>query len=402
MTKKSTPAKKTRTNPKPPPSGGVLVISHGLPGSGKSTHAQAEVDKDPANRIRVNRDDLRTEVAGAKYHNGKPRKDVESKVTELQVQRISEALRAGKRVYCDDTNLNAYRLASLFKLARDSGATSEQVYHNVPVEECKRRNRKRGAEGGREVPEDVIDGMAKAGYSADGNIKEFVIGTRGLVFAVDRVTEGMKVLDKFNDELQAVNPFIGKAVVFLDVDGTHAHNAHEANRAFGRPGEKKDFNYFFKSIKDAPVNQEVVKLTKEMRAAGLNIVVLTGRDDQYAAELVEHLKRGGAPLSMVIAKRKGDGRPDSDFKRETIHKLRAQGLVPVHSIDDRERSVKVYESEGIMVTRVDEHIPEDPAIAPETYPAPIVSTIFGSGHCIRCGQFLKGGGVIGPKCATKI
>lgn len=380
--------------------GAKLIVTHGLPGSGKSTWAEGQVAQDPETRVRINRDDIRTELFGEKYHQGNFPQKSESQVTALQQKRIKAALARGKHVYCDDTNLNPRFLGQLAKLAQAYGAEFEQEYFDVPVEECKRRNRLRAAAGGRDVPEFVIDRMASSAYDSTGHLKEFVVSSNGLAFAIPRRTPGMELLEEFNRELEASHPFRGKAVVLVDVDGTLAHNAHEANRAFGRPGQKKDFPYFFNSIRDAAVNTAVRDLANNMREQGdLSLVVLTGREDGYAEQLISFVRRSGLQASRVIAKRAGDGRPDSDFKREQLAKLQAEGLIPVHSIDDRERSVRIYEEAGIMVSRVREHTPEDPAFAPKVYPLPEVATIYGSGACIRCGKPLKTGN-IGPKCAT--
>lgn len=386
---------------------GVLTLTHGLPGSGKSTWAEKQVAEAPERRVRVNRDDIRTELFGEKYHKGNFPQKSESQVTQVHQKRIRAGLAAGKEVYCDDTNLNPRFMGQLAQLARNYGAEFKQEYFDVPVEECKRRNKARGAAGGREVPDFVIDRMAygqngKGGaYDEAGKIKDFVVASNGQAFAVARSTPGMQLLQAYNDRLAKQYPFVGKAINLVDVDGTLAANHHEANRAFGRPGAKKDFPYFFRSIKDSKVNERVRDLANTMRAQdNITNVILTGREDGYAKELISFVERSGLHVSRVIAKRSGDFRPDSDFKREQLALLRDEGLIPVHSIDDRERSVRVYESEGILVSRVKEHTPEDPTRAPKSYPEPEVNTIYGSGFCLRCGKPLKKGN-IGPKCLTK-
>ena len=383
---------------------GKLIIFHGLPGSGKSTMAEKMAKSDPANTVLLNRDDMRTELFTPAYHKRNPDRKSEAEVSRRLKELLETSLQQGKTVIDDNTNLNPKYLDGNASSARKFGAEIEQIYVDVPVEECKKRNKKRGASGGREVPEHVIDRMAEAGYGRDGHIKDFIIHGDGRVSAVEKTTPGMKKLARFNQELEIKNPIMGSAIVLVDVDGTLAMNHHEANRAFGRANVKKDFDYFFRSIKDSQVNPDVVALANRMRANdGLNIVVLTGREDTYADELTSFLRRSGLNLSRVIAKREGDYRPDNLFKKEQLDRLRTQGFALVHSIDDRERSVRIYESEGIMVSRVEEHHPVDPSVAPKNYPTPKVSTIYGSGYCIRCGKPLKDKSKnIGPTCAKKI
>lgn len=382
---------------------GKLVMTVGLPGSGKSTWALKEIEKDPQNSVSINRDDIRTELFGEAYHRGKFPAKSEDQVTQAHQKLLRSALAAGKTAYVHDTNLNPRFARTLFTLAQNYGAETHVEYFNVPVDECKRRNKQRAAGGGRDVPDFVIDRMADNAYDNEGNLKEYVVGTNGNAFMVPKTTPGMRLIQALNEKLEKQNPINSKAVVLVDVDGTLAANQHEANRAFGRPGEKKDFPYFFRSIKDSKVNEAVRDLANRMRDEdGLTLMVLTGREDGYAKELVSFIERSGLKASRVIAKRAGDFRPDSDFKREQLYKLEDEGLIPVHSIDDRERSVRIYEEAGILVSRVEEHHPTDPATAPKDYPEPKVNTIYGSGACIRCGQILKNGKNIGPKCATKL
>lgn len=381
---------------------GKIVFTHGLPGSGKSTWAESQVAADPQNSIRVNRDDIRTDRFGEKYHQEKPDNKKESEVSFIQQTIMKRAFRDGKTVYCDDTNMNPRNMTQLLKLASDYNAEIEQKYFNVPVEECKRRNRARGAAGGRLVPEYVIDGMASRGYDDEGNIKEFVISpSKNQAFAVPFETRGMRAIAKFNEQLERNNPIKGSAAVIIDVDGTLANNNHHAAYAFRREGFKKDYPYFFKSIAEAQPNPSVRDLANRMRDEDdLNLVVLTGRDDRYARELIAFIERSGVKASRVIAKRDGDGRPDFEFKSEQLAKLRAEGLAVVHSLDDRPQSVQMWAEHGILVSQVPytEHMYDESNPGP--FPPQEINTFYGTGTCLRCGSPLKSGN-IGPKCRLK-
>jgi predicted kinase len=382
---------------------GKLILTHGVPGSGKDTLVDSLISKDPTGSIKVNRDDIRTTLFGEGYNKGAPDKKSEGQVSQVHQQLIKEGLASGKDVYVSDTNLNARFLPEMHKIAKDYGADLQQIYVDTSLEECKKRNKARGDRGGRRVPDHVLERMASTAFSDDGQMKEFVFSSEGRVSVVDRNTPGMKLVEAYNEQLVTKNPMQGKALVLVDVDGTLAANSHEANQAFGTPGKKKDFDYFYRSIEQSKVNQGVVDLANRMRANdGLNLVILTGREDSHAKELLSFIDRSGINVSRVICKREGDYRPDSDFKKEQLSKLKQEGFALCHSIDDRERSVRIYEAQGIMVSRVEEHTPEDPATAPESYPEPRINTIYGSGHCIRCGSKLKDSSKsIGPKCATK-
>lgn len=132
----------------------TLIVTRGLPGSGKSTRARAWVTADPARRARVNRDDTRNSMHGGRLGT----ETQEEQVTIATHAAILALLRAGYDVVCDDTNLDPTRLPRLAELAELASAHLEvwDLTH-VPIEECLRRNRLR--RGPARVPDVVITGM---------------------------------------------------------------------------------------------------------------------------------------------------------------------------------------------------------------------------------------------------
>ena len=70
-----------------------LIITRGLPASGKTTYARAWVQEDPANRIRLNRDELRRMLHAdiGRTTNGLQ----ENLITKIQQDTARQALRAG-------------------------------------------------------------------------------------------------------------------------------------------------------------------------------------------------------------------------------------------------------------------------------------------------------------------
>lgn len=384
---------------------GKLVLTFGLPGSGKSSKAEKLVQQDPLNTFRANRDDLREVIApeGAEYHKGQPRKDVENKVTDLQKELIEKGLSEGKTVIIDDTNLNPGRVTPLVQLAKKHNAEIEQIHVDVPVEECKRRNHARGDDGGRRVPDFVIDGMAKNAYGKDGHLKNFVIGKNSEVFVIPQTDEGTKKIEQFNKELSHINPIKGNSVVVLDADGTLFNNAHDSEKYLGKKrSNDNDFESFYKAIRKAPVNHNVLNLANKMRNDdNLNIVVITGRTDDYAKELIDALKKSKVKVSKLFMKRKGDGRPSNEHKSSVIKKLQEEGMVVVHAIDDRKKDIDEFERMGIIVTKIDNSTNRNKG-EDGIYEVSEINTIYGTGQCIRCGSPLKSGGNIGPECRKKV
>jgi predicted kinase len=132
----------------------VLMVTRGLPGSGKSTWAAEWVKKDHKRRVRVNRDDLRDMMDCGEYIKGL----TEPRIVRAQHAIIRQNLLNGNSVICDDTNLPERTMDDLRDLALECGATlCVRDMRDVPLETCLSRNALR--EGRRCVPEDKIREM---------------------------------------------------------------------------------------------------------------------------------------------------------------------------------------------------------------------------------------------------
>ena len=125
---------------------GAVVLSIGLPGSGKSTwfkrHSILPLSSDMVRIL------LFDDVTEQRYQ-------------DLVFSTLRSMLRArllAKRPwnYVDATNLSPHERRSWVKLAHDFGYEAHAVFFDVPPEVCMERNRRRE----RNVPEDVMQRMA--------------------------------------------------------------------------------------------------------------------------------------------------------------------------------------------------------------------------------------------------
>ncbi len=85
----------------------------GIPGSGKSTAARAEINKDPENWARVNNDDIRAMLNDSNWST-----NYEKFITDTRNMLIKEALRRNKNVIIDNLNLNRRHFDDVCKIAR--------------------------------------------------------------------------------------------------------------------------------------------------------------------------------------------------------------------------------------------------------------------------------------------
>jgi predicted kinase len=113
-----------------------LLITRGLPASGKTTFARA-LQPDV---VRVNRDDLRRMLHGRRLYTDR----AEREVTLVQRASVEALLRKGISVIVDDTNLGAEVVRRWATLAARHQATFEvHDFTGVPLEECIRRDAER-------------------------------------------------------------------------------------------------------------------------------------------------------------------------------------------------------------------------------------------------------------------
>lgn len=144
---------------------GKLIITRGLPGSGKSTwaaaYAEEAAQRDEAVRI-VTMDDIRAAI-GAIFEAGD-----ESIVQSVRDFTIREYLKMGYTVISADTNLNGSVLMRLYNIASRVTAfleldtpipVFEQDFTDVPLQVCLNRNQVRWNNGDRKVPNEAIESM---------------------------------------------------------------------------------------------------------------------------------------------------------------------------------------------------------------------------------------------------
>lgn len=133
----------------------VLVITRGLPASGKTTWAKQQVLTRQGLAVRVNRDDLRRMMFVRQDYS----RHQESRVTVAQHAMVTELLRTGSTVICDDTNLDLARVATLRAFAAANHARFHVVddFLRVPLAECIQRDSFR--DPAEQVGEEVILSM---------------------------------------------------------------------------------------------------------------------------------------------------------------------------------------------------------------------------------------------------
>jgi predicted kinase len=297
-----------------------LILTVGLPGSGKTTWAKKLLDSaEPGTMARVNRDDLR-----AMLHNSAPHLDVtESQVTAVQHRTIRQLLSSGVSVIVDDTNLRDRVLRGLVKMGVDAGASIKiEDMTAVELSTCLARNMMRKTP----VPKGVIETMHR----------KFVRG------------RGPRIVDDFlPPPAEAAGPYKPKPgtpkAILVDIDGTVA-----------LMGDRSPYDRSEKLLFDKP-NWPVIHTVRAMRQAGYQVIFLSGRKEAGR----EHTETW---LHMYLdfcfegpyMRGDNDGREDYIFKREVFDTHVRDRYNVVAVFDDRKQVVDMWRSLGLTVMQVAE------------------------------------------------
>lgn len=275
----------------------TLYMTVGLPASGKTTWAKAKMAEHPGAYKRVNKDDLR-----AMIDNGKWSRENEKFVLAVRDLFVSEALKTGKHVIVDDTNLAPKHHDRLRQIARENSAAFEvQDFTAISVDECVERDRKRA----NYVGEKVIRGM----YA------QFIAAPVPVIQA---------------------DPDLPWCVI-VDVDGTTAIM-----------NGRGPFDWH--SVHTDVPNEPVCHLVRGIQD---KVIYVSGRDEvcRVGTEkwLFDQSVIAGADLYMRPA---GDQRDDRIVKEE-IYRREIEGKYNVrYVLDDRDKVVRLWRSLGLTCLQV--------------------------------------------------
>jgi predicted kinase len=301
-----------------------LVITRGLPASGKSIWARLWVEVDPLGRARVNRDDLRANLYGA----DRLQHQQESAISVVQRAAVQALLSSGRSVVVDDMHLRARYVTEWVSLADQAGATfAVQDFTEVPVEECIRRDGERAERGDRSVGADLIRDLHT----------RFLASGRGLPATALVPKSGGPQVGPVYQQDESLPP-----AWLVDVDGTLALMSTSAGARTPFQWDRVD--------EDAP-NPAVIELVRSL-AATASIVVMSGRDESCRSLTEAWLDKYEVPHEALFMRPAGDSRRDSIVKKELFDAQVARRWAIRGVIDDRQQVVDMWRALGLMCAQV--------------------------------------------------
>lgn len=293
-----------------------LIVTRGLPGSGKSSFARKILEYSANDVVRLERDLLRDMLFNTRVPNGE-REDV---ITKVQFSMAEAAALAGKDIIVSDMNLKAEYVRNWAKFAAKHNMKFETVEFDVDVDICVARDANR--KGPEFLGEDIIRSIAKRFLK------------KGKIQSVDVSKELSTSWNIVPVEQDSSLP----PAILVDIDGTLAKMSDRSPYDWHRVGE------------DTPV-QAVIAAVRS--AAYYNsVIVMSGRDEscRYITEawLGQHL---GVPFQLYM-RPEGDNRKDDLVKYELFNDhIRGQFNV-TYVLDDRDQVVKMWRALGLACFQV--------------------------------------------------
>ena len=300
-----------------------IIVTRGLPASGKSTWAKSWVAADPANRVRVNRDAIRWTQG---IRTGVGTHEQEQLVTLIEEGIVKAAVAKKKDVVVDATHLRASFAARWYKF----GAEVEFMDFAVPVETCVDRDWNRYMADERNVGAKVIRDMAQRfGIKADGALPAWPRNTGALVERFKPYVKGPV-----------------KAYSF-DIDGT----------LLQMNGKRGPYDTSLYHLDDADPNMYAlycdlwdIASISEPRTA---FIGLSGRNEDHREETVKSLEGWGIFLDAIYMRPSDNPQGnDADVKSELVDKYISGVYDVIMHFDDRNRVVDALRAKGMKVAQV--------------------------------------------------
>jgi hypothetical protein len=159
---------------------------------------------------------------------------------------------------------------------------------------------------------------------------------------------------------------MGIKTIIVDIDGTLANVEHRRQYVASKPKNREKFHEGMVLDK---LDEDIAALVESLWYRPSNpefyIVLASGRSEDHRIITADCLAKqriypaSTYPLGARFAyehlytRKSGDFRPDDIVKREILDQIREDGFEPYMAIDDRDRVVAMWRSNGIRALQVD-------------------------------------------------
>ena len=132
-------------------------------------------------------------------------------------------------------------------------------------------------------------------------------------------------------------------IVIFDIDGTLADVSERIHYLKKKP---KNWEAFFQGMAQDKAIRSMVRLCNILYASGIEIILCSGRNEEYRAQTVTWLAEQGVPYHQLLLRKDNDRRSDSIVKHELLAQIDKSKVLFV--VEDRSRVVEMWRSEGLV------------------------------------------------------
>jgi phosphoglycolate phosphatase-like HAD superfamily hydrolase len=136
---------------------------------------------------------------------------------------------------------------------------------------------------------------------------------------------------------------VADEIVIFDIDGTLADVSERIHHVRKKP---KNWNAFFQGMAQDKAIHSMVRLCNILFAAGIQIILCSGRSEEHREQTVAWLAGQGVNYHDLLLRRDHDRRSDTEVKRELLATLDKSKILFV--VEDRSRVVEMWRSEGLV------------------------------------------------------
>lgn len=274
-----------------------VILTKGLPSSGKSTWAKELLKESPNAYKRINNDDLRRMFDNMQYS-----KDMENFIKKAVDTLVLLALEEGKHVILDNTHLSDKSVNRIKELVKGKAKVIiEDKFLEVPLETCIKNDLKRLESVGKDV-----------------------------------------IVRMYEQHIKKVEPIIQDKelphAIIVDIDGTLAHMNGRSPFDWDKVGEDEC--------------DEVIKNIVNTYDNNGFIIVMSGRDGSCRDITIKWLEDNGIKYDLLLMRAEGDMRKDSIIKRELFDTKVKDNYFIEYVLDDRNSVCAMWRDMGLKCLQV--------------------------------------------------